>query len=225
MTNRLLISLAVLLILLFTATIAAAEVINIDGSDADWTSITIDTINDDPIGDVVDPPADYNYAYDIDWNYFEWDVANNNLAFAFYTEEDLGSTAGHFAEIFLNTDKDSTGGTWRSVPGLEYYMTWDMDGTDWELWEWTTSWSQVSSPDMSAAKGSDFVEWAVDADEVGYPATFYWGAYLDNAGVWSDDYCPDDYEQEGFIPEPGTMALMSLGLVGFAAWRRRRDES
>lgn len=219
--------------LLALAACAAADVITIDGSSADWANP--DTINNDPVGDVVyyvGGNPNYNYNYDIQYNYFEWDADNNNVCFAFLTNQDLPANAGsgdEITEILLNTDKnDATGGTKRGVPGLEYYLHWDFTNAP-ELWKYTGSWTQVASPSLSVARGVSgdpgdnlkLVEWALGADDIGWPAEFWWGAYLDNGGQWSDDYCPDDAKQYGFTPEPGTLGLVSLGLLGMIAWRRR----
>ncbi len=219
MSMRLVISLIVC-IMLFAVT-ASADVITIDGDDTDWKYP--DTSNDDPNETGI---AD---DYDVDWNYYEWDDSQEHCSFAFYTYDSLASdTQDNFGRVIINVDADSTtGGMVNQEPGMEYYIHWDLDRTNpsASLHYWTGSgWSQVTSPTYVAVDaGTNFIEWAVHADDIGYPSKFAWGGYLDNGGVGDDDFCPDDVDQPGFTPEPATVALFGLGLLGLGAWRRRRD--
>ncbi len=205
--------------LLLLVSFAYADVITINGSDSDWTSP--DTVNDDPDEGIAQD-------YDIDLNYFEWDDVNENLCFAYYTYDTLAAyTADNFTRILINADADGgTGGTTCQVDGIEYYLQWDLARTTPapELWYWNGSdWLENTSPVyVDVDYGGKFVEWAVAAADVGYPSKFEWGAYLDNGGTGDDDFCPDDCDQRGFTPEPATMTLFGLGLLGLGAWRRRR---
>ena len=202
------------------------DTITIDGSDSDWGSP--DTTNNDA------DEGSIAQDYDIDLNYFEWDdSANKNLCFSYYTYDDLAAyTTGNFSRILINVDSNSgTGGSINAVPGMEYYLDWDLDrvtpSPTLHYWDsGSSTWLQNASPTYLAVDSSGkFVEWGVYYGDIGSPAEFTWGAYLDNFGVGDDDLCPDNVWQRGYTPEPGTMALMSFGLLALGAWRRRKRSS
>lgn len=65
---------------------------------------------------------------------------------------------------------------------------------------------------------ADAIEWRVDKSLMPLlPAKPYVVAQLDNRGQ-----APDDQISTGPIPEPATLALLSLGVVAALAGRRRR---
>jgi len=212
------------------------DIITIDGKSDDWA--TPDYKNHDTVGDVCYSEGGntyFNYAFDIEWNYYEYsEEANPRYAFAFLTVDNLGAgDSGQFMEILLNTKIGAgVGGTWRSVPDLEYYITWNLvNGNPAQLWKWTGSaWQQVANPTISVRRGTNaagenpkLVELSILTTDLGVVQQMMWAAYLDNAGRWSDDYCPDEGAPD--IPEPGTLALGALALMGgvFAGRRTRRS--
>lgn len=203
--------------------------IAIDGYDSDWT--TWDTINDDP-----NESSIYD-AFDIDVNLFKYQTSDDAYYFYWRTYDPYWGMTGDYSLILIDADKDSsTGGSIAGRSGLEYYLRWDLgDQTQRRvtgyatLYVWNSgsnTWQAGST--YKVARGDDatgtdysFVEWRLPRSAIGTDS-FYWAAYYDNATTVPDDYCPDTVSQEGFIPEPGSAALLLLGLAGVAAFRRRR---
>ncbi len=231
------------LLLVGVSTSARAITVTIDGKDTEWTSPH--TVNDDPNeGDIPD-------GYDIDYNYFI-SGDNGYLYFGLREYDAMDDTppVGSYAVILLDTDKDaSTGGNPFGLDrgGWDYYMQiWLYSTNAGEpdikvrgtavmplLSKWdsgTSSYVPVTDYDAWVARdvnGTDpndyeFVEWSLRASDVGAPQEFYWAGYIDNGQQAPEDHCPDDWEQSGFTPEPGTLALLALGLPFAAAWRRKR---
>lgn len=208
-------------ILLLVAVFAQADVITIDGASGDWGSP--DTTSTDP------DEGGISNGYDIEYTYYEWDIDNKHCAFAFFTYDDLAAdTVDDWALILIDADSNSSvGGTKRDTTGIEYYIEWDLDGgaTNFALYEWSgvgDTFDLVASPVyLDVDRGTNFVEWAVNAGDLGNIGEFRWGAILDNGFGEPDDYAPDDMQQTGIVPEPGTMILFALGLVGLGVRRRR----
>ncbi len=216
-------------LLLFTSAVAPADIITIDGDNADWASP--DTVNDDPDETTAQ-------GYDVDLNYFEWDEDSDHVCFYFQTYGVMpADTVDDYARILINADENSsTGGAVNTVPGMEYYIEWALGASDTPvLYAYSgSSWGPVSNPSYLAVARGDIddpvggdddytiVEWALGASDIGRPGRFLWGAYLDNGGSDPDDYCPDDADQGGRTPEPTTLILLPIGLAALSAWRRRK---
>lgn len=212
---------------------AQADVINIDGYATDWGSP--DNTNDDARDGWYN--AQWNDDVDIDFNYYEWDYETGSgyCAFAFETYATMpDNTSLDYAEILINIDKNTgSGGTRHGHPGFEYAIWYDLSPTTpiVTLFEYTDpsgapplDWYAVIGADVDALRldPTDFVEFRVAATDIGYPPSFEWGAYYENDQGPPDDLCPDDADQPGETPEPATMTLFGLGLLGLGVWRRRR---
>jgi hypothetical protein len=208
-----------------------ADMITIDGDNTDW--VAPDYITNDP-----DEASITLQGYDIDYNYFEWDYDNDHVCFMFQTYAVMaGGDSSDYAEILINADKDTgTGQSRHGCVGAEYYMSWELGtGTPATLLfykdvagSWvaqTPIYGAVAKGDIDdpPGGGDDYtiVEWALDADDIGRPAYFWWGAYLDNGQESADDNCPDNMKDNGKTPEPTTLVLVPMGLAALAAWRRR----
>ncbi len=219
-----------------------ADVITVDGSDSDWSSP--DTTNDDP-----DESTVTLQGYDIDYTYAEWDAANARIGFMTQTIEPCSQAyAADFVEFLINADEnDSTGGSWHGATGADYRIYWDFDGTEYtaynptsgssaptlESWNSvTSSWQTVTglgSNDLLIAWGDNgtgpdysIIECTLNPTYIGMPDKFEWGCYLDNGDESADDGSPGTMDQRGYTPEPTTLALLPLGLMGLVAWRRRK---
>jgi len=234
-------------VMVFAAVVANADVITIDGDDSDW--INPESSHNDPNGDVAVPgnPPTYLPAYDIDWTYYAWDPSDGTSNFLGQTIDPITNAYGaDFVEIIINADNDLTTGSsnYHDAVGADYYLTWGLDGTAgtaygfpnvlWYKWigDQATGAFQVQIIDLSDIQiawddsGTDYssIEVSVNPNLFGSPDDFVWGMYLDNGTTASDDASPDLYNQRGYTPEPTTMALLPLGLAGLAAWRKRRKQ-
>lgn len=151
---------------------------------------------------------------------------NDTLFFAFTTYGPLGNKTNDYAQIMINADGDmGTGGESAGIDGLEYVLYWDLGTPNnmyylqtWDGSNWVTS----LPSSMQVAKGNwgdyGLVEWSIDKSELPHwKPTSPWGVYLDGGGPAPDDYSPDE-----IVPEPGTIALVSLGLAGLVVRRRRQ---
>ncbi len=210
--------------------------------------------HNDPIGDAVAPtdPPTYLYGYDIDWSYGLWDNEASRVAFMLQTVDPTphsGDQSADFVEILINVDDDeATGGSWHEMDGADYRIWWNYDGTAgttydlgsanhpvyWQEWVGgPNSWSTVGGTDAGDVlmawddQGTDYsvIECTANPELFGTPDEFTWGFYLDNGTTASDDASPNDMNQRGYTPEPTTLALLPLGLLGLAAWRRRSNTS
>ncbi len=214
--------------------IANADLITVDGSLADW--ISPDYSNHD--GADLGPGHE---AYDIDWNYQEWDATTGRAYFAF---DVVGSTlqadnTGNHVDIFIDIDSNkSTGSTAGSgdygILGMEYWLYYDLSGaggnqgsagygTNFAMYALSGgTWTLVNSPAYFAvARGTKAVEFGIAGLDIGSPDNFLWGAYFDNGVLAGEDWCPDTFDQPGRAPEPATLALFALGVTGLYLKRRR----
>ncbi|MCE5238897.1 PEP-CTERM sorting domain-containing protein [bacterium] len=212
---------------------AHAEVITIDGSDADWGSP--DWSATDPV-DLDSADA----AYDIIWIGHEADTDQNRICFSYYTAGTVPSPgAGIYTRMLLDVDMNaSTGGIGNRWSGVDYFIQWDYDNSSAPtayVWNPVTSNFDLDNPTYIAAMKGDgtaghpdnFVEFALSvSDTIGNENGVNYfrmvSALAGDRGVV--DVAPDlsGYPGEEFSPEPTTLVLLPVGLAVFAAWRRRR---
>lgn len=140
------------------------------------------------------------------------------------------------------------GGWW---PASDFYVRWAIPdaplngpgvSTDLVLFRWktaTNNWGWASGGAKEVGDNGVWAGWSNDTvndawyTEFAIPITSLWGAgpvddfgwsvYYDNGLPSADDFAPG---QERFVPvdvpEPGTMALFGLGMLGLFVARRRR---
>lgn len=154
---------------------------------------------------------------------------------------------GPASKVDIALDTKQGGGTYRGRSGVDYlvtvrltqdlgsgyYWTHNFGQTYYEtLWEWNPNLNQFSNYGKTAAFGQNHVttgpdhagyfEFGILHSDVGYPSKFGWWAYVDNQLDPPDDFCPDAGFDEGYTPEPGTMALFLAGMGGLVLLLRRR---
>lgn len=218
------------LLALFTAMVTGAQAAVIytvngfndtDGVDYEWGAFN--TV----VTDANEPGISDNY--DIYQNFYATQNQGgvDKLFFAFTTYAHLGNNTNDYAQIMINADGDmNSGGESAGIVGLEYVLYWNLgtptSSSYLQTWD-GTNWVTTTPASLQVAKGTwgtyGLVEWGINMSVVpGWKPTSPWGVYLDGGGPQADDYSPDE-----IVPEPGTIALVSLGLVGLIARRRRQS--
>lgn len=220
-------------VLLLTATWAHADAVTVDGSDVDWSNPTWYAT------DPADLASGYE-GYDITWFAHICDTDQNRIAFAYTTVGTLPTPgAGVYTRMYLDQDMNSaTGGTLNGWSGIDYYIQWDFDNNDAaELYQWnngTSNYDLFAPHYVGAMKGDgspghpdNFVEMSMSVyDTIGNEnGPNFWRIVNVVEGPNVVDVVPDISmpAAEEFSPEPGTYALMALGLVGFVVLRRRKS--
>lgn len=209
-----------------------ADIVTIDGLSGDWGAPDRITVDPDETG----PPAtnDIPNNWDIHYNFFI--MGQDNFYFAVRTFSDLSMTTRSFLQFGFDTDRSiSTGGDFAGVPGFEYFVEWKPRATvpsqRLTFWQWQTDisdWGQLDTTGILIKQGTgadaNFVEMQVPHTAfTAWSWPYSWGTYLDNADPPPDDLTPNDLRGEAGVPEPMTLALGTLSLLGLGIWRRRRS--
>lgn len=218
---------------------APAAAITIDGNDSDWA--TFDWWALDPLYDGAGTGS--NRSYDIQEVRSVWGGWSDD-AYYFYFRVSGPDTGVYFgdnnavARILINADRNlATGGTPPNVTpggggmpgGIEYYLEWPTSNAPTQtynatLYYWNgSSWQNMGTYTAGFGQvGTSywFIEWRVPRSAIGTPDAIYWQAYYYQQNK-SFDFAQNFVANQAFIPEPGTLALLVLGLGGLA-WRRRR---
>lgn len=244
--NRYLVCALVVALTAWVTTAAVADIITIDGDDAEWS---------DPDFENTDPNESMADSWDIAYTAFIWDESAQRLNFLVRTYDPWDNTySADYLELLIDADDESTTGTnnWHEMTGADYRVWWSLDGSydvaydadagsDAPLMQdydagatpepFTDSSPAPSGDELEIAWGNHdgttgytAIEIALDPTYIDWPSQFVWGAYVDNGGNPSDDTSPDNMDQRGYTPEPTTLALVPLGLAALAAWRRRRGD-
>ena len=243
MTRLFVLGSALALLVLVVPSSVVADVITIDGSDTDWGSITPPASDGNETG--------INDAYDINRNWFHWGYNSSNERRYFMMVEQFapspsgGFNSGSYTELLINAGPG--GGSRRGLDGVDYYAAVGLNAGGeytqseayWYRWTGTTfsfgggpgqrysgipfAWGDNPSGDPAYW----VLEWELDPD---FPTVhgrdplgdIGWAAFVDDSTTGPEDICPNSGFDDGTIPEPGTLALFGLGLVGMIAIRRRR---
>ena len=238
----------VLLLCVLFASLAAADIITINGDDDDWGWLSPQ--NDDP-----NEPTIPDY-YDINYNWYHWgENAQNEKQYFFmmqqYSAYPTGSNkhSADFAVLMINVDpgKGTGGSPYGGHTGVDYFALFGFE-TASEMYSIYDApyyyWDSASStfllggggghpnPGVPVAYGNNVndasgagywvIEWQWRPEIFGGPQDVWWAGYLDNGYQPDEDSCPDEGWNRASVPVPGTLVLFASGLLGAAVARLRQ---
>lgn len=214
-----------------------ASVIDVDGWPDDWAGKPFSY--DGPDGS--NPPE-----YDIDTNWAHWGLNVQGRHMWFFMVQQRGPMQNKQLpdKVDVLFDLRPGGGLRSGISGVDMYMTFNLDNaqhalrTDIPMFYYTPGGSLVTIGNIGWASWGDNASGTKWQVELGFDPTnniiqgqfgqlteIYWMAYLTNGLSGSgkvEDWCPSEGWDYARIPEPGTVALFGLGLLGVAVLRRRR---
>ncbi len=227
----------------FSASIASAR-ITVDGDDSDWSSIGVAI--DDPNETDPDPLKNIPDYWDMDELYYRYDSPSQDMYWMMKTYDSIVPNLGYWDEetvyLFIDADRNTSTGCNEvdrsyGLVGSDYRLSWILGSDSVSLRQWNSSfstWTPVSGYTISRAASSD-AQYEYDVFEISFSRAaiedvwangdgwISWGWAYDNRALNPDDMSPDAGFYDSRAPEPGTLALLVLGLG--ALYTRRRKTS
>lgn len=111
------------------------------------------------------------------------------------------------------------------LTGIDYILDMHFSANfgwwDQHFHTWTgTSWTTATADQYQRSNSDKQLEWGQDITDFLGGGTFWGGTH--SAGGFGNPDVTHDLTESGSIPEPGTMALFGLGLLGAGLYLKRR---
>lgn len=221
--------------LLLAIPVLVSANIQVDGDPSDWSGVDYEEVNDSDESGI---PS----KFDIDFVRFHWDSTNQKMYWMMQTYGSIDNDTGFDDEteyLFLDTDRNiNTGGEAYGEKGMDYRFFYSQLTSSYAFQEWTestTSWDNVTGYTYEYAQETypssgdyDCFEIMIPYDAITDGGTeelkhLQWGWVYENADEPADDKAPDDLHHDSDVPEPGTTAMLVIGLAGLVYLKRRQD--